>query len=76
MKKIAILDLRPTQFVLGMKEIDSKIEKMKNMSAKKMKDYSKAHTIPIVLGPKKQTYLIDHHHYLRACWELGINDYE
>jgi hypothetical protein len=75
MKNPKILDLRPTQFVLGMKEIDSKLSEMKGFSPKKMAAYHKDHVIPVVLGPSSQTFLIDHHHYLRACWELGINDY-
>ncbi len=76
MKKISLLDLRPTQFVLGMKEIEAKISKMKKMKAKEMASYRKEHVIPVILGPKQETYLIDHHHYLRACWELGIEEYD
>ena len=76
MKKIDLLELRPTQFVLGMKEIDAKTAKMKTLSAKQLKAYSADHAVPVVKGPKNQTYIIDHHHFLRACWELGIESYE
>lgn len=76
MKKIPILELRPTQFVLGMKEIDAKTAKMAKFTPKEMAAYRKAHRIPVVRGPKNQTYLIDHHHYLRACWELKIDSYD
>ncbi|MGZ3723640.1 MAG: ParB-like protein [Bdellovibrionales bacterium] len=76
MKKPAILNFRPTQFVLGMKEIESKVEKMKGYNSKQMAAYCAEHVVPVVLGPNKQTYAIDHHHFLRACWEVEVEDYE
>jgi hypothetical protein len=75
MKKPAILELRPTQFVLGMKEIESKVAKMKAFNPKDMGAFCLEHKIPVVLGPKQQTYMIDHHHFARACWELNVDDY-
>jgi hypothetical protein len=74
-KQPKILDLRPTQFVLGMKEIESKISKMEGFTKKQLKDYCDDHQIPVVIGPKKELYMIDHHHFARACWELNIGGY-
>ena len=64
-----ILELRPTQFVLGLKEIESKIQYIRAMDSKELKAYCDDHVIPVILGPKGQTYMIDHHHFARACWE-------
>lgn len=75
MKQANILDLRPTQFVLGMKEIDAKITKMRAFSKKELQEYCDDHTIPVVLGPHKETYLIDHHHFARVCYEEKISAY-
>ena len=76
MKKIpAILDLRPTQFVLGMKEIEAKVTKMSSFSKKELADYCAKHVIPVVIGPKKEMFMIDHHHFARACWEQKISNY-
>jgi hypothetical protein len=75
MKKPSILDLRPTQFVLGMKEIESKNLKLQSLSKKELKEYTLDHEIPVVLGPKKEMYMIDHHHFARSCWEQNINDF-
>lgn len=76
MKKPAILDFRPTQFVLGIKEIESKVEKMKAFKPKEMAAYCRDHVIPVVIGIKNEVYPIDHHHFLRSCWEVGVQDYE
>lgn len=75
MKKPQLLDLRPCQFVLGMKEVEFKIQKMKMMSKKELARFCKERVIPIVIGPKNELYQIDHHHFARACWELGEDGY-
>lgn len=74
-KKPALLDLRPTQFVLGMKEIESKVSKMATFNKADLKEYCDEHEIPVVIGPKKELYMIDHHHFVRACWEQGVDCY-
>jgi len=75
MKKTDILDLRPTQFVLGMKEIEFKVKKITGLNPKELQAYSDDHVIPIVLGPGKQQFIIDHHHFARACWETRVNTF-
>lgn len=75
MKQPNILDLRPTQFVLGMKEIESKISKMAVFSKKELVDYSAEHRIPVIIGPNEELYMIDHHHFARACWELNVKTF-
>jgi hypothetical protein len=76
MKKTSILDLRPTQFSLGMNEVHYKTEKIQKFSKAELKDYCKNHTIPVVVGPQKEKYLIDHHHFARACWEQEVEEFE
>lgn len=75
MKKPKLLDLRPTQFVLGMKEIESKVAKMQAFSKSELQEYCDDHVIPVVLGPNEEVYLIDHHHFARACWEQKVDLY-
>jgi hypothetical protein len=74
-KQPRILDLRPTQFVLGMKEIESKVSKMTAFNNKEMLAYCADHKIPVVIGPKEELYMIDHHHFARACWETNVEAY-
>ncbi len=75
-KKISILDLKPTQFVLGIKEVEFKVSRLEKMSSKEIKNYIKENIIPVVIGPLKVMYMIDHHHFARSCWEFGIKKYK
>ena len=49
---------------------------MLEFSKEELKKYQAARVIPIILGPGKEPFLIDHHHYVRASWELGIEDFK
>ncbi len=75
-KNIALLDLRPTQFVLGSKEIAAKIRRISNFSKQEWKEFRDDHVIPVIAGPGEELYMIDHHHFARACWELGKTDFK
>jgi hypothetical protein len=72
MKHANVLDMRPTQHALGIKDSEHKVKKLKNMTAKQRKAYLLARPIQVVLGPKNIYYIIDHHHLARACWEADI----
>lgn len=65
MKK-KILHLKPTQFSLGMKDVDDKIKRIKTRSKR-----SPHKEVPVVRGPGGKLYIIDNHHYVRAMWECG-----
>ena len=75
MKRPDLLSLRPSQFVLGMKEVEYKIAKMHKMKQRELRDFCDAHVIPLVLGPGEEPFILDHHHFARSCWELGIEEY-
>jgi hypothetical protein len=78
MKKPGLLELRPCQFVLGMKEVEAKIEKIQELKKRKktkLQAYLDDHVIPVVIGPERELFIIDHHHFARTCWELGIENY-
>ncbi len=70
--KRRILDLRPTQFSLGMLEVDRKVKEFTKLSDKKRRALMKEHVVPIIISPLQNLYLLDHHHFLCACWRLGI----
>jgi hypothetical protein len=76
MKKLSILDLRPTQFVLGMREVDFKVAAIRHFPRKKLQRYCRDHAIPVILGPRGEPFMIDHHHFARACWETDMNEFE
>ncbi|MBN9273095.1 MAG: chromosome partitioning protein ParB, partial [Mesorhizobium sp.] len=59
---VAVKDLRPTQITVGMREVTLKRQMIRAQSAKKTGTFLGNHMIPVVLGPKKKNYVIDHHH--------------
>jgi hypothetical protein len=66
------LELRPTQIAVGMKEVDYKIKRLRELKADALEVYLHEHPVPTVKSPHGERYIIDHHHLVRACWELGI----
>jgi hypothetical protein len=72
--KRRILELRPTQFAVGMKEVDRRIGKFQALSEKKLDAYLRRHPVPVVVGPGRIDYLVDGHHHARSCWEAGHRD--
>jgi hypothetical protein len=68
---VPILSLRPTQMTVGMIEVDDKRKRWaKAKASKKDKDLVK-HMVPVVLGPDKRHYVVDHHHMARALHDAG-----
>jgi len=68
----AILDLRPTQITLGMREVEQKRKAWGAFDPEKLNDFLGAHMVPVILGPDKQPYLTDHHHLARALHDNGV----
>ncbi len=73
MKTVKILTLRPTQFSVGMLEVDEKIKEVSEYSKKKLKKFINEKPVPVVRGPDDRLYVVDRHHFLCVCYHLGIN---
>jgi hypothetical protein len=67
-----VLDLRPTQFAVGMLEVDQKVSELKKLTKKEFNRYFKATVVPVVRAPTDELYVLDHHHFLFVCYHLGI----
>lgn len=67
-----VFDLRPTQFAVGMFEVEKKTKKLLALKGKELEEYLESHPVPVVLCPDGQCHVIDHHHLVRAAWEAGI----
>lgn len=74
LQPVALADLRPTQITVGMHEVHAKREAWRAHAADKKADFLGKHLIPVVLGPRKKHYLIDHHHLALALVEEGVVD--
>lgn len=72
-KRQKVLDLKPTQFAVGMLEIDEKIELVRGFSKKQRRDYVDEHPVPVVVSPHGELYVVDHHHFLCVCYHVGIS---
>ncbi|MBI3547593.1 MAG: hypothetical protein HY078_00935 [Elusimicrobia bacterium] len=70
--KEKVLDIHPTQLAVGMRSVKEKSKNLAGKSDKELKRYLKDHPVPVVLGPNKKMYMIDHHHLTRAAWEADI----
>jgi hypothetical protein len=71
---VAIADLRPTQITVGMREVEAKRKHWRNHPERKKSEFLGAHLIPVVLGPKQQHYVIDHHHLSLALHKEGVDE--
>jgi hypothetical protein len=74
LKTVAILDLRPTQMTVGMREVKAKRKRWRDESKKKGEEFLGKHMIPVILGPKHRHYIIDHHHLARALHDEGVKE--
>jgi len=74
-KPIPILSLRPTQMTVGMREVKEKRKRWReHTSAKKQAELLGKHMIPVVVGPDRGNYVVDHHHLARALHDEGVKD--
>ncbi len=74
LKPIAIKALRPTQISVGLREVNEKRKRWREIADEKGPEFLGKHMIPVVLGAKDRHYIIDHHHLCRALHEEGVED--
>lgn len=69
---IKIAELRPTQAVHGLREVQRKAEEYRSLSRHDLDMAIAEKPIPVVLGPNEQMYATDHHHVAAALWHVGV----
>src|SRR5256885_6214359 len=74
LKPVSIASLRPTQITVGMREVNDKRERLRKRPAKKIGKFLGHHMIPVILGPKARSYIIDHHHLALALHKEGVEN--
>ena len=75
LEPIPILSLRPTQMTVGMREVKEKRKRWReHKSTKKQAELLGRHLIPVVHGPDKRYYVVDHHHLARALHDEGVKN--
>lgn len=73
-RPVPILELRPTQITVGMREVEEKCLRLRERPSRKIGKFLGDHMIPVVKGPKARLYVIDHHHLSLALHREGIRD--
>jgi len=74
LEPVPIESLRPTQITVGMREVDEKRKRLRKQKSLKLGKFVGHHLIPVVLGPRKRHYVIDHHHLSLALHKEGWRD--
>jgi hypothetical protein len=69
---VDIAELRPTQITVGLREVAVKRKRWREIGGKKGAKFLGKHMIPVILGPKKRHYVIDHHHLALALHDEGV----
>ncbi len=60
--KMKLSDIRPTQAVVGMIEVEDKINELKKKSPTDLDQYLQEKIAPVVVGFNRQHCIIDRHH--------------
>ena len=71
---VPIASMRPTQITVGMREVHEKRRRWRAHKGKKRAEFLGKHMIPVILGPKEHSYIVDHHHLARALFDEGVKD--
>ncbi|HEY8683620.1 MAG TPA: ParB-like protein [Rhodanobacter sp.] len=69
---VAPADLHPTQLTVGYAEVTAKRAEWEQLGKKKRRQLLERHWFPGVLGPKRDAYIVDHHHLGLALLEEGV----
>jgi hypothetical protein len=67
-----ILDLRPTQMTVGIREVELKRKSWRERDPKTLEAFLGSHMVPVVVGPGGDRYLVDHHHLSLALYQEGV----
>ncbi|MDB5926077.1 MAG: chromosome partitioning protein ParB [Betaproteobacteria bacterium] len=67
-----ILCLRPTQFSVGVLEVEHKVVEAQRLSRKKLAKLVRNTPVPIVVAPWGDLFVLDRHHFIFMCWHLKV----
>lgn len=74
-KLVGIETLRPTQMAVGMRSVTHKRSKLDGVIGrrKQIEKLLSKRPIPVVRGPGRELFVIDHHHFGLALWQAQID---
>ena len=71
LRPVKISLLHPTQITVGMREVEEKRVRLKGHGAQLEKALI-SHMVPVVIGPGRAYYVVDHHHFCLALLRAGV----
>jgi hypothetical protein len=74
LQPVPLASLRPTQITVGEQEVNEKRKRLRKRGSKKIGNFLGDHLIPVILGPKKRHYVIDHHHLALSLYQEGVKN--
>ena len=66
LKEVELKNLRPTQMTVGFKEVEKKRKSWAAMNTEDRRQAMNRQLFPVIKGPKKAFYILDHHHTAAA----------
>ncbi|RYZ79385.1 MAG: hypothetical protein EOP04_27850 [Proteobacteria bacterium] len=63
-----VLELRPTQFAVGMLEVDEKIKSFRRLTRVEQRNYVRDNPVPVVLSPDGSMYV----YYTPTHWRHPV----
>ncbi len=70
----AVSNLHPAQMALGYREVAYRVQQFNAMTPAELDAYLQEHFLPIVIGPDRLPYMVDHHHRARAIQLTGLRE--
>lgn len=70
---VPIDHLRPTQITVGAYHVAQKIHVTRRLSHADLPAFLDRHRVHVVQGPEQTLFIVDHHHWVRAWQEMGID---
>ena len=67
-----VLALKPTQFSVGILEVEAKFEFLMKMKKSDRQKFAFSKPVPVVISPVDTLYVLDHHHHVYSCWLAGV----
>src|SRR5450631_2800842 len=67
-----VLELRTTQFAVGMIGVKDKQTELASKSGPRLNAYQRKHPEPVVIAPRGALFIVDHHHLALAMANNGI----
>ena len=72
--RLPLSALRPTQIAIGIDYVEAKALITARYRNADLERFLRDHAINVVLGPDHEPHIVDHHHWARACFNLGFSD--